>query len=182
MAKRTYRRPVSYDSLSSTQTKNLTGQEFHMSEFHGINDDENFVTADQTSFLDCNNVYVDSDGQLRQRPPINYYDIKLEIEQCKQYENVNTKIDTVGNIINITSVDNILIVFDSNGKIYAKSPTNNELKLWYYVGDYSFPNYENVRIYPWDNIYVIFSNVSPDENGTSGLYGFQFDEKNIIRY
>lgn len=144
MAKRTYRRNVVYDSLTSKQYKSLLGSDFHMCEFNGINDDENFVNTDQKSFSDCQNLYVDGDGQLRQRPVIK--------EQNSDVQILSEEV-----------VDGILFVWslDENGeRLYVKHPSSELID-----SEIVIPKENKRLIVSWDNFFVVFSE--------SGIYGIE---------
>ena len=70
MAKRIYRRNVSYNELSTKQLNSLAGKDMYFNKFSGLNTDKNYVNVDQESFSDVNNMYIDKEGRLSTRPPI----------------------------------------------------------------------------------------------------------------
>lgn len=70
MARRTYRRSVSYSELSTKQLNALAGQDQYIAQFSGLNTGKNYTTIDQTSFANVKNMYVDIDERLSTRPPL----------------------------------------------------------------------------------------------------------------
>lgn len=67
MAKIFNRVPLSVPTPSANDIKDYF---FTHSNFKGLSNDKNFLTADQETFSDCKNVYVDSEGLLKSRPSI----------------------------------------------------------------------------------------------------------------
>ena len=149
MASRTYRRKVSYSELDWRDYDNLAGRDFHFAEFHGINDSENFVTADQTSFADAKNVYIDSDGQLRQRPPLinKFQDLFSEVVKCVRvgaYSFVVEKYNNTYRLHFFKSNEDVRLLLDN-----LKSP--------------------DVYITSWYDLYLVFTN--------SEIYGIKVTEQ-----
>lgn len=137
MADRIYRRPVAYSDLSNSQLKNLDGRQFIMAEFHGINNDKNFVTVDQTSFEDSNNIYVNKDGQLSVRPPVVYYD--------------NASLDgmTIVDIIKVDSTYFFMISKDNYLYLYSDLGYSEELIQLKTIG-------RNAKIYNLYDKFIVF--------------------------
>lgn len=88
------RAPISVDTPSSSQVKNYF---FNHYEWKGLNDDKNFLSVDQHTFADCNNVYIDSEGLLKSRPSLKVKKITVNINgtftlgdilDCWTFENV----------------------------------------------------------------------------------------------
>ena len=99
---------------SSVDVKSLDEQYFNFAEFHGINSNKNYITIDQQSFEDSENVYVDQDGQLSTRPPIKVANI----------------VDVTDSVINIHKVGKYTIyhVKQSNGVYKLKFKYNGVMK------------------------------------------------------
>lgn len=67
MARTFNRRPLSVPTPSKNDVQDYF---FTHSNFKGLSNDKNFLSADQETFSDCKNVYVSSDGLLKSRPAI----------------------------------------------------------------------------------------------------------------
>lgn len=104
MAKRTVRRSV--NSISTNTAENLEEAigYFNFAEFKGLNTNKNYITIDQQSFEEVENVYIDQDQQLHTRPPVKRYNV----------------IPATYNVVEIFNVNNLTIyeVKDSNNKCY----------------------------------------------------------------
>ena len=84
MGRTVNRNPLSVD------VKSLDEQYFNFAEFHGINSNKNYITIDQQSFEDSENVYVDQNGQLSTRPPVKQVTILPANESIVQMFKVNS--------------------------------------------------------------------------------------------
>ena len=156
MADRTYRRPISYSELDWRQLQDLGGRQFAMSEFHGIKEDANFATSDQNSFEDAENVYIDDDAQLCQRPPLKESNNKFNDELVK-IENI------YGTIFYICKKDN-----DN----YIKTFVNDTQFVIFDSKD--FPIADDVRIFIWNDKYLVFSSY--------GIYAFSIVNNKLTEY
>lgn len=65
MARTFNRRPVTIDGPDSSDIKNYT---FNYEQWKGIDDGKNFLSVDQSTFSDAQNMYIDSEGLLSSRP------------------------------------------------------------------------------------------------------------------
>lgn len=65
MARTFNRRPVTIDGPDNSDIKNYT---FNYEQWKGIDDGKNFLSVDQSTFADAQNMYIDSEGLLSSRP------------------------------------------------------------------------------------------------------------------
>jgi len=65
--------PLQVDTPSKSDIKEYFFNHFN---WKGLNDDQNYLTTDQETFNDCNNVYVDTEGLLKSRPSLKIKTIK----------------------------------------------------------------------------------------------------------
>jgi hypothetical protein len=65
MARTFNRRPVTIDGPDNSDIKNYT---FNYEQWKGIDDGKNFLSVDQSTFSDAQNMYIDSEGLLSSRP------------------------------------------------------------------------------------------------------------------
>lgn len=63
---RTFNRPPL--SVSTPSASDVKQYFFNHYNWKGLNDDKNFLAADQETFSNCDNIYVDSEGLLKSRP------------------------------------------------------------------------------------------------------------------
>lgn len=108
MAKRTYNRQPQSVGMDYYEKQGLSDRYLNFNEFHGLNTNKNYLAIDQQSFADCNNVYVDQDGELAARPPVKYKTINI--------------IPSTETILSIKKIENVLFyhTFDGN-KYYLRS-------------------------------------------------------------
>lgn len=90
------RMPVSVPAPSSSD---VAQRIFNHLNWKGLSDDSNFITVDQETFKDCNNIYLDTKGVLKSRPPV------------KSYANINLQ-----NIVDIEQYDDLIVVITSGNK------------------------------------------------------------------
>lgn len=104
MAKRTVRRSVNSISTNTAEDLEEAIGYFNFAEFKGLNTNKNYITIDQQSFEEVENVYIDQDQQLHTRPPVKRYNV----------------ISATYNVVEIFNVNNLTIyeVKDSNNKCY----------------------------------------------------------------
>lgn len=97
----------------------LNEQYFNFASFGGINTNKNYVSVNQYSFEDANNVYVDQNNQLSTRPPIKSVTIDYLIEDEK--------------IVDIQKVNNILFykTRNFNGEVWVYSLIFKVESTWY---------------------------------------------------
>ena len=142
------RRPVGVSVPSSNDSKHHF---FNHYNWKGINQNRNFLTVDQETFADSNNVYVDDEGVLKSRPPLRYFrgTSEKKIKEIKSF----------GNIIICTYVDDF-------GDWFIGIIKDNVLVF----------NYETISYYPLrvfrngDYLYIFVSN---------GVLKYNIDENTI---
>lgn len=112
MAKRTVRRSVNSISTNTAEDLEEAIGYFNFAEFKGLNTNKNYITIDQQSFEEAENVYIDQDQQLHTRPPVKRYNV----------------IPATYNVIEIFNVNNLTIyeVKDNNNKCYLTFIYNGE--------------------------------------------------------
>lgn len=92
---------------------------FTHSNFKGLSNDKNFLTADPETFSDCNNVYVDSEGLLRSRPALK-----------KQVVTAHSTGQTLSNVANIWTFNNVSVYLTDNGYlIFINNFTKKSLQI-----------------------------------------------------
>lgn len=77
MARTFNRVPYTVNTPSKSDVKNYF---FTHANWKGLNNDKNFLTVDQETFSECNNVYMDTEGLLRSRPCLKIKTVKLTID------------------------------------------------------------------------------------------------------
>ena len=114
MAKRTVRRSVNSISTETAEDLEEAIGYFNFAEFKGLNTNKNYITIDQQSFEEAENVYIDQDQQLHTRPPVKRYD--------KLPDRFVDKVSKIFNVNNLTiyiatmTTDTAFIVFEYNGE------------------------------------------------------------------
>ena len=129
-------------SVNTPNKDNIKDYFFNHYNWKGLNDDKNFLTIDQETFSDCDNVYIDKEGLLRSRPSLKYnrgLDIKkiwelsgIEIilkENNLTFTNTQTssKLIVTENVwqdIVPVLVDEKIFIFSSSGIAYYDILTN----------------------------------------------------------
>ncbi len=162
MARRIYRRGVSYNEVDWRGYEKLSGRDFYFAEFHGINTGRNYATIDQTSFVEAENIYVNPDGLLSTRPPLvetvfgsrnNYYDIKI--------------INGVGFYYISNWAFQVVSLYTDFGKYFDLNDTSSALKM---ITDQRFTITEDSKIYWLFDKYIVFSK--------DKIWGFTLDSEN----
>ena len=104
---------------------------FIQTDWKGINENKNYLTVDQNSFEDCNNVYINKDGLLQTRPSLSTVpnDITEKITDVKVFNDIIVYI--CGNILYFYRDTNLLHKFvatnnqntflNEDGKIFVFS-------------------------------------------------------------
>lgn len=141
MAKTIRRNPM------SVSTVNLDEKYINFMEYKGLCTNKNYVTIDQETFSEVNNMYVNQDNELSTRPPIkNEYTIDITTD------GVST--ETV-------SIESILDIKRINDKVfYHIKGTDSKYYLLYPVGDNKYKPLETgAQIYlMWFNYgYALFT-------------------------
>lgn len=147
MAKRTIKRnPFSVD----TDGYELNKQYFNFTEFKGINSNKNYVTIDQQSFEEADNVYVNQDGELSTRPVTNRISILPANEQ----------------LIDMVKINNLTIYHTKDGDTYR-------IRFKYKDNWYSNPEdiviEDKIKCINIDSRYIVFMPTS--------IIGFEYDYK-----
>lgn len=125
MSKTFNRRPYTLNTPNSSDVKTYN---FTHSNWKGISIDKNFLEADQETFEDAKNVYVDAEGLLRSRP------------SCK-ITHVMINGTELSNVVDLFVFDNVVVyksksgekyylTFENDGK-YLQTETAEDIKLVY---------------------------------------------------
>ena len=136
------RRPFTVDIPSSSDVKNYF---FNMYKFKGLVEDKNFLTVDQQSFQDTNNVYVDADGMLRSRPSI------------------KALRDNYGFVMNMWSFSNVFITLTKGNVVNNVQKYNlnfyntTDISTAAYVANNIFTD-TNIQLKDVDNYIFVFAN------------------------
>lgn len=145
------RAPISVDTPSSSQVKNYF---FNHYEWKGLNDDKNFLSVDQHTFADCNNVYIDSEGLLKSRPSLKVKKITV---------NINGTV-TLGDILDCWTFENVTVykTYSDETKYYYLTFVNKnndearQLPLTY-VENEETKTYSEVKLIVADEKIFVFS-------------------------
>lgn len=74
----------------SAGTNSLSEQYMNFLEYKGLNTNKNYVSIDQETFTEVNNMYVNQDNQLSTRPPEQIFVINSEWKVVKVWK-INDK-------------------------------------------------------------------------------------------
>lgn len=85
MARTFNRRPVTIDGPNNSDIKNYT---FNYEQWKGIDDGKNFLSVDQSTFSDAQNMYIDSEGLLSSRPAVEPVPESITLPRTYQIENI----------------------------------------------------------------------------------------------
>lgn len=127
MASTFNRRPLSVNTPSSNDLKEHF---FNHYNWKGMNANKNFLAADQETFEDCNNVYMNAEGILRSRPAVkqtditniirfwNFSDVKVYLlKDSEKYkldfvnDDNHCYLEIVNNNVNLIQKDNKIFIF-----------------------------------------------------------------------
>lgn len=143
-------------SVNQLDYNDLNQQYFNQLNFKGICDDENYITIDQETFADANNVYVDDDGLLKSRP---------SLKTAKQYNPHNDVLpEQYGEIINSWSFE--IDTENKHNYVQIYQYTSKLLTDVYYLRVYlnnkscnlgALYSYKNCIIIPYLNYLYIFT-------------------------
>ena len=145
------RRPLTVN----TPSKNDIGHNyFNHYNWKGLIDNKNFLSAEQESFSDCNNVYVDEQGLLKSRPSIKIKTISIV--------NGEEKLQ-LGDIINLWNfIDTTVYESKYNDKYYLTfvnemfTDKNLQIEL-NYLDDNNYISYSEVKLVIADRKVFVFS-------------------------
>ena len=132
--KRTFNRaPLSVRTPSSNDIGEYS---LNLTNWKGLSDNENFLTASPESFEDCNNVYVNMNGALRSRPSVKKSPITLG-----SY--------TIDSLKNIWSFGQNIIYLDVDNNLYITNHGN-------VIGGPLQMQTDQMKIACYENLLVIF--------------------------
>lgn len=151
MGRTVNRVPTQVDIPSSKDIKQYF---FNHYEWKGLNDDKNFLSIDQHTFADCNNVYVDSEGLLKSRPSLKVKKITV---------NINGTV-TLGDILDCWTFENVTVykTYSDDTKYYYLTFVNKnndearQLPLTY-VENEETKTYSEVKLIVADEKIFVFS-------------------------
>lgn len=151
MGRTVNRMPTQVDVPSSKDIKQYF---FNQYRWKGINDDRNFLTVDQETFTDANNVYIDSEGLLKSRP-------SLKIKTAKY---TNSGIEYVlSNIINVWTFEYVTVYQTFVDGIYYLTFVNSKVAnhiqapLTYLDANEKTQTYKDVKLIVADTKIFVFS-------------------------
>lgn len=151
MGRTVNRMPTHVDVPSSKDIKQYF---FNHYEWKGLNDDKNFLSVDQHTFADCNNVYVDSEGLLKSRP-------SLKIKTVK-YTNSGVEY-VLSNIIDVWTFEYVTVYQTFVDGIYYLTFVNSKVKnhiqvpLTYLDANEKSQTYKDVKLIVADTKIFVFS-------------------------
>lgn len=146
MARTINRRPFTVSTPSSSDIKEHV---FSQHQWSGLSDNKNFLTADQQSFEECENVYIDDDGLLKSRPSV-----KADNFQVRGENLIRTY--TKGNIVvyeTTSFVEPSLITYYNiyEGNVFIGSvETERKYKLTFYDNFIIFFGDNNIKMFNVD--------------------------------
>lgn len=127
---------------------------FNQYKWKGINDDKNFLTADQETFLDANNVYIDTEGLLKSRP-------SLKIKTAK-YTNSGVEY-VLSNIIDVWTFEYVTVYQTFVGGVYYLTFVNSKVvnhiqaPLTYLDANEEIQTYKDIKLIVADTKIFVFS-------------------------
>lgn len=157
MARKTYN-----TTPMTVSTQQLEMSYANFASFKGINNNKNYVTVDQETFSEANNVYVDNDNQLSSRPKLvsdkSYYGLRPGLRDAK--------------LINIFKINN-LVFYEILSRMTTEPPTyhidllvqyNNEwhdinvlnLVNWDEGYDQFIEEFSKLQVMFYNDMYVVF--------------------------
>lgn len=161
MAKTIRRNPM------SVSTVNLDEKYINFMEYKGLCTNKNYVTVDQETFSEVNNMYVNQDKELSTRPPIkNEYTIDITTD------GVSTETVSIESILDIKRINDKVFyhIKGTDSKYYLLYPVgDNKYKpletsaqiylMWFNYGYGLFAeNYISLIFYGKDNTVEVFKN------------------------
>lgn len=151
MGRTVNRMPTHVDVPNSKDIKQYF---FNQYKWKGINDDKNFLAVDQETFIDANNVYVDSEGLLKSRP-------SLKIKTAKY---TNSSVEYIlSNIIDVWTFEYVTVYQTFVDEIYYLTFVNSKVKnhiqapLTYLDANNNTKTYKNVKLIVADSKIFVFS-------------------------
>ena len=151
MGRTVNRMPTQVDVPSSKDIKQYF---FNQYKWKGINDDKNFLTSDQETFVDANNVYVDTEGLLKSRP-------SLKIKTAKY---TNSGIEYVlSNIVDVWTFEYVTVYQTLVDGIYYLTFVNSKVEnhiqapLTYLDANEESKTYKDVKLIVADTKIFVFS-------------------------
>ena len=163
MARTFNRRPVTIDGPDNSDIKNYT---FNYEQWKGIDDGKNFLSVDQSTFSDAQNMYIDSEGLLSSRPAVEPVPDFITIPQKYSIEKVypvNDDItvyvcieaDTYKYVIirdaNISGLVKYLTVVETTEGEYSVKTINSNEKLYLFVTNTNINNSTSfTKLYIYD--------------------------------
>lgn len=155
MAKTVNRRPLSVTTDSDDLPQETY---FNFAEFKGLNTNRNYVTIDQNSFSEVNNMYVNQNGELSTRPPL------------KRYNIATLGIDADEEIVHIYKVNSLLIY-------HVRNPKSGYFVKFVYNGQqYNKAVPSEINILWLDDKYVIFA------KNTLYAFNWDYDKNELVWY
>lgn len=151
MGRTVNRMPTQVDVPSGKDIKQYF---FNQYKWKGINDDKNFLTSDQETFVDANNVYVDTEGLLKSRP-------SLKIKTAK-YTNSGVEY-VLSNIIDVWTFEYVTVYQTLVDGIYYLTFVNSKVKnhiqvpLTYLDANEESKTYKDVKLIVADTKIFVFS-------------------------
>lgn len=112
----------------STSTNSLSEQYMNFLEYKGLNTNKNYVSIDQETFTEVNNMYVNQENQLSTRPPIEIFVASSGNTNVVKIWKVNDK--TFYHVVQKDDVGNIYVSFmypTDAGGLLPISLTENEV-------------------------------------------------------
>lgn len=141
MARTFNRRPVTIDGPNNSDIKNYT---FNYEQWKGIDDGKNFLSVDQSTFSDAQNMYIDSEGLLSSRPAVEPVPESITLPRTYQIENIYPVNDDITIYVCYKdSFHQVIIRYYNTTKVVVKSSTasysvkyiNSNEKLYLFVTD-----------------------------------------------
>lgn len=141
---RTFNRaPLTVNTPSSSDVKQYF---FNHYKWKGLSDDKNFLTADQETFTDCNNVYMDEEGLLKSRP-------SLKVATVTRSNGVTNYV--LSNILNVWTFEHVTVYQTKPASEYYLTFINNRFDEHIQVN-----SVENVKLVVADEKIFVFSEQS----------------------
>jgi hypothetical protein len=150
MARTFNRPPLTVNTPSASDIKQYF---FNQYKWKGLSSNNNFLSVDQETFSDCNNVYVDDEGLLKSRPSMKIKTVKRQ----------NSGVEYVlSNIIDVWTFEYVTVYQTKLNNVYYltfvnKNVSNHIQVALQYTVDGEIKTYDKVKLVIADEKIFVFS-------------------------
>lgn len=163
MAKRTYNRQPKSVGMDYYEKQGLSDKYLNFNEFHGLNTNKNYLAIDQQSFADCDNVYVNQDGELSVRPPVKYYSPTVGVG-----DNVKIIVNNTDKVLQMIKLESVLFYHVFDGEKYW-------LKFAWHEKYFEIQTNEVIQLQWVQSWFVLFEHGYNEDNSKTSILLRAFD-------